>query len=111
MGQLDFVMDCPQADVSTGHVYIAISKGFDLHCLQVLKSIYSVQDAGITGDQYLVKGLSVNAHVRYVCYRKDERVDQISPVGVRTNRCPPLGFQQSISSKSLCQRNAKSPRP
>jgi hypothetical protein len=61
MGQLDFVMACPQTDVSTGHVYIEISKGSefeskDSRCLHVLKSIYSRQDVGITEDQYLVKG-------------------------------------------------------
>jgi Reverse transcriptase (RNA-dependent DNA polymerase) len=62
MGQLDCVMAYPQADVSLGHVYIEISKGFefeskDSNCLHVLKGIYSRQDAGMTGDQYLVKGL------------------------------------------------------
>jgi Reverse transcriptase (RNA-dependent DNA polymerase) len=62
MGQLDCVMAYLKADVSSGHVYIEISKGFefeskDSHCLHVLKGIYSRQDAGMTGDQYLVKGL------------------------------------------------------
>jgi Reverse transcriptase (RNA-dependent DNA polymerase) len=57
MGQLDVAVAYHQADVSTGHVYIEISEGFDSHCLHILKSIYSVQDVGITGDQYLVKGL------------------------------------------------------
>jgi Reverse transcriptase (RNA-dependent DNA polymerase) len=56
MGQSDVVIAYHQADMSTGHVYIVISKGFDSHCLPILKSIYSVQEAGITGDQYLVKG-------------------------------------------------------
>jgi hypothetical protein len=57
MGQSDVVIAYHQADVSTDHVYIAISKGFDSHCLPILKSIYRVQEVGITGDQYLVKGL------------------------------------------------------
>jgi hypothetical protein len=59
MGQSDVVIAYHKAGVSTGHVYIAISKGFDSHCLPILKSIYSIQEAGITEDQHLVKGLRV----------------------------------------------------
>jgi hypothetical protein len=62
MGQLDFVMACPQTDVSTGHVCIEISKGSefeskDSRCLHVLKSLYSRMDVEITEDQYPIKGL------------------------------------------------------
>jgi hypothetical protein len=48
--------------LSTGYVYIEISKGFEFKikdscCLHILKSIYSREDVGITEDQHLVKGL------------------------------------------------------
>jgi hypothetical protein len=63
MGQSDVVIAYHQADVSRGHVYTAISKGFDSHCLPIQKSIYSVQDAGITGaiSHKGVKGIGLRA--------------------------------------------------
>jgi hypothetical protein len=48
--QLDFVMGYSQADISTNHVYIEMSKGFefggsrDTHCVHVLKSLDGKND-------------------------------------------------------------------
>ena len=61
--QIDFVMAYPQANISTGNVYIDIPKGFQFegssrsHCLHVVKNIYGGKDAGRTWNQHLVKGM------------------------------------------------------
>jgi hypothetical protein len=54
----NYIRSMPLPSVVHGHAYMAISKGLAFESREhVPKSNYSVHDAGISGDQDLVKGL------------------------------------------------------